>query len=238
MESLMINVLVPMAGRGLRFKNAGFSESKPMIKILNKPMIEWALESLSDLKSCRLIFVVLETDLDKDLSLILESKGIVIPLKTVTAGAVNSALAAKSLIDNDNPLVIANCDQYLDWDINQFIKRARGFAASVVVFNSSNPHHSFIVKRRKLITQVAEKEAISNLACGGVYYYESGKDFVSMAARYLDRNVRTNGEFYISPIFNEYISAGKAITYFKVKGSKIHMLGTPEEVNAFEKKYS
>jgi len=233
----MINIVIPMAGRGSRFRSAGYVKPKPLIPIINKPMINWALESISGLLNCQLIFIVLESDLNLELNEILKQKGTIITLEQITDGAVSSTLKASSLINNENPLIIVNCDQYIDWNINKFITRAKDFDGSVVVFNSNNPHHSFILKRRGKILRVEEKIAISNLACGGVYYYRSGKDFVTMAKRYIDRDLKTNGEFYISPIFNEYIEAGKEITFFKVKKSKIHMLGTPEEVAVFEEKY-
>jgi dTDP-glucose pyrophosphorylase len=201
-------------------------------------MIIWALESISGLIDFQLIFIVLESDLNIELNDILKQKGKIITLEQITDGAVSSTLKASSLINNENPLIIVNCDQYIEWDINKFITKAKNFDGSVVVFKSNNIHHSFISKRRRKIIRVEEKIAISNLACGGIYYYRSGKDFVTMAKKYIDRGLRTNGEFYISPIFNEYIGAGKVITFFKVKKSKIHMLGTPEEVAVFKRKYN
>lgn len=234
----MINVVVPMAGKGSRFKLAGFIEPKPSIDVLGKPMIQWALDSISGLKKFQLIFIALSSDLNPHLSRILTEKGKIVVLDEITEGAVSSVLKANAYINNDNPLIILNCDQYIEWNINKFLKKARNYQGSVVVFKSKNPHHSFVSKKWKKITHVEEKIVISNLACGGVYYYRRGSDFVNMANRYMDKNLRTNGEFYITPVFNEFISDGKQITFYKVKKSKIHMLGTPEEVAIFKKKQS
>ena len=230
-------ILFPMAGLGMRFKNAGFVEPKPMIKVGDKLMIEWAIDSIKSLSTeHNLIFIALEKDLDLGLSSILENFGEIIPVTTVTKGAVSSTLMASKLIKNSSPLLILNCDQYITLDVNVFMSESLNYDASVVVFESNNPHHSFIEINDKLVTRVEEKIAISNLACGGLYYYKHGIDYITAAQSMISKNITTNGEYYISPVFNELITSGKKVTYFKIPQDRIHMLGTPEEVALFESK--
>jgi dTDP-glucose pyrophosphorylase len=226
-----------MAGKGARFKAVGFLQPKPMISIAGKPMIEWALNSLSDLNQPHsFIFIALEADLQNGLGKLLAGKGEVISVPCVTQGAVNTTLLAEHLISSADPLVIANCDQYLDWSFKEFIDDADGFDGSVVVFKSKNPHHSYVQINDDEIVKVREKEIISPLACGGVYFYRSGLDYIEGANKLIESNDRTNGEFYITPIFNKLIDMGKKLTYFEISDENKHMLGTPEEVKHFYQK--
>jgi dTDP-glucose pyrophosphorylase len=223
-----------MAGRGKRFRDAGYSQPKPMISIAGKPMIDWALKSLGGLTTPhRFIFIALEEDLNAGLKTLLANRGEVVSISNVTEGAVNTTLLAEHFIANNDPLVIANCDQYLEWDFQEFIHATNGFDCSVVVFESENPHHSYVETRGNEIVKVKEKEIISPLACGGVYFYRSGLDYTVGARKLIESNDRTNGEFYITPIFNKLIEVNKKITYFKIPNTKKHMLGTPEEVQDF-----
>ena len=225
---------MPMAGRGKRFRDAGYSQPKPMISIAGKPMIDWALKSLGGLTMPhRFIFIALEDDLNAGLETLLANRGEVVSISNVTEGAVNTTLLAEHFIANNDPLVIANCDQYLEWDFQEFIHATNGFDCSVVVFESENPHHSYVETRGNEIVKVKEKEIISPLACGGIYFYRSGLDYIVGARRLIESNDRTNGEFYITPIFNKLIEVNKKITYFKIPNTKKHMLGTPEEVQDF-----
>ena len=230
----MLNVLVPMAGKGKRFRDAGYSQPKPMISIAGKPMIDWALKSLSGLTVAhRFIFVALEDDLNAGLEPLLANRGEIVSIPNVTEGAVNTTLCAESFIANHDPLVIANCDQYLEWDFQTFINTSNGFDCSVVVFESTNQHHSYVETSGNEIVKVREKEIISSLACGGVYFYRSGLDYLMGAKKLIESNDRTNGEFYITPIFNKLIELDKKITYYKIPNTDKHMLGTPEEVQDF-----
>jgi NDP-sugar pyrophosphorylase family protein len=223
-----------MAGRGKRFRDAGYSQPKPMISIAGKPMIDWALKSLGGLTMPhRFIFIALEDDLKAGLETLLASRGEVVSIPSVTEGAVNTTLLAQHFIANNNPLVIANCDQYLDWDFQEFIGATSGFDCSVVVFESDNPHHSYVETKGNEVVKVKEKETISPLAVGGIYFYRSGLDYTVGAKKLIESNDRTNGEFYVSPVFNKLIELNKKITYFKIPKTNKHMLGTPEEVQDF-----
>lgn len=229
-------IIIPMAGLGKRFKDQGFMSPKPMIEIMGKPMIDWALSCFSGLRSKhRFIFVCLEKDLANGLAETLAGKGEIVALKETPPGATASALAARELLDVDEPLLIGNCDQFIDWDINDFLREARDWDASTIVFESGNPHHSYIAAEGDRVVDVREKEVISNLACGGIYYYSASSLFIKGAEAQISTDTKTNGEFYISPIFNELITEGKRVTFYEVPNSSAHMLGTPEEVEIFLK---
>jgi len=226
-----------MAGRGLRFKNAGYIDPKPMIKVGDRTMIEWAIHSLKDLTiEHQYYFIALESDLSSGLNKVLLNKGKIIALPQVTSGAVNSTLFASKFIDNSLPLIIMNCDQFLNWSINNFLFSVKKFDAGVVVFKSKNPHHSYIKYKSINVSRVEEKNVISDLACGGIYYFKHGSDYVDAANSLINKKITTNGEYYISPTLNKLIEDGKNVTYFEVEIKNIFMLGTPEELTFSEHK--
>lgn len=230
----MINIVIPMAGRGQRFTEAGYDKPKPLIDIVGVPMIKRVIDSLT-LKhgKCNFIFIALQEHLDQGLQEYLQDLGTIIPLNHVTEGAACTTLFAMKQINTDLPLVIANCDQYLEWDFDDFINKASDHDGSVVVFNSTNPHHSYTLVKKGLVVQVAEKVVISDKACAGIYYYASGRDYVYSVVQMIIKNIRTNNEFYIAPAYNEMIADCKRLNVYEVDVNKKHMLGTPYELKIF-----
>jgi len=155
----------------------------------------------------------------------------IIEVESLTEGAACTALLAKEYINNDDGLLIANADQHIIYedDFESYIKpNTDGLIWSFV---SNNPHHSYAKEEDGRVVEVAEKKVISNLATCGIYWYNKGSDFVRCAERMISRNIRTNGEFYIAPVYNEMILEGKNIQTYPVK--KMWPMGTPEELNLF-----
>lgn len=233
----MLNILMPMAGRGSRFRDAGFDLPKPMIPINGKPMVEWAAAPLVRISSnFRFIFVALEEDLGSGLGSVLSRLGEVVALKEMKEGAVQSALAARHLVDSKDPLLLANCDQFIDWELDSWLDFCRHDDGSVLTFTSSNPHHSYVEAEMGRVKRVKEKEVISNQAVAGLYWYKTGALFVKGAEMLVESQERTNGEYYVSPIFNHLISTGATVSHMEIPADRTHMLGTPEELSIFKKK--
>jgi NDP-sugar pyrophosphorylase family protein len=223
-----------MAGKGQRFIESGYNNPKPMINVCGAPMIQRVIDSLTPKNvECNFIFIALQEHLDNGLKEFLQDRGTIIPLNVVTEGAACTTLMALKQINNDTPLVIANCDQYLEWDFDDFINTASNYDGSVVVFNSTNPHHSYALVKKKVVVEVAEKVVISDKACAGIYYYAKGSDYVESCVMMIAKNIRTNNEFYIAPAYNEMITDGKQLTVYEVDVNKKHMLGTPYELKIF-----
>jgi NDP-sugar pyrophosphorylase family protein len=230
----MINVVIPMAGRGQRFIESGYDKPKPMIDVCGVPMIKRVIDSLTAKNiECNFIFIALQEHLDNGLREYLEQHGTIIPLNVVTEGAASTTLMALKQINNNNPLVIANCDQYLEWDFDDYLESAKGQDGSLVVFNSTNPHHSYAKLKQKQVIQVAEKVVISDKACAGIYYFNKGSDYIESVIMMIAKNIRTNNEFYIAPAYNELIHDGGKVTIYEVDVNKKHMLGTPYELEIF-----
>lgn len=235
-----LNILIPMAGRGSRFEQAGYTFPKPLIEVHGKPMIQVVVENLNI--EANYIFLVQKEHYEKYnlktmLNLITPGCKIV-QVDRVTEGAACTALLAKDLINNDNPLLIANSDQFLEWESGKFMYSmvGDGVDGGIVTFKATHPKWSFVKIENGWIKQVAEKNPISNDATVGVYYWKKGSDFVTNAEDMIARNIRTNNEFYIAPIFNQKIEDGGRIKPYQI--DKMWGIGTPEDLKYFLENYN
>ena len=235
-----MNVLIPMAGAGSRFAAAGYTFPKPLIEVRGKPMIQVVVENLNI--DANYIFVVQKEHLEKyDLKNMLNN---IVPgcklavVDGLTDGACMTTLVAENYIDNDNPLIIANSDQFVDWNSNEAIYAwsADKIDGGILSFHSTHPKWSYAkLDSNGFVSEVAEKKVISNNATVGIYYWKRGSDYVKYALQMIEKNIRVNNEFYVCPVFNEAIADGKKI---RIKEAN-HMwgLGTPEDLEYFVKTY-
>jgi len=235
-----LNVVIPMAGGGTRFQAAGYTFPKPLIDVRNKPMIQWVVENLG--VEANFIFIVQKFhrekyNLDSLLNLIApDSK--VIEVDGITEGAACTTLLAKELIDNENPLIMANSDQFIEWNSSEFFYKMneQNLDAGIVTFKATHPKWSFVkLDESGYVTEVAEKNPISDIATVGVYYWSKGSDYVKFAEQMIAKNIRVNNEFYVAPVFNEAILEDKKIRTFDIE--KMWGLGTPEDLNYFLENY-
>jgi HAD superfamily hydrolase (TIGR01509 family) len=235
-----LNVLIPMAGAGSRFEKAGYSFPKPLIDVNGEPMIKLVTENLNI--DANFIYIVQKKhkelyNLETLLNLISPNCSI-IEVDGITEGAACTTLLAKELINNDNPLIMANSDQFIEWDSNEFMYKMNetNCDGGIVTFESTHPKWSFVkINDNGFVTEVAEKKPISNIATTGVYYWKKGSDYVKYAERMIEKNIRVNNEFYVCPVFNESIDDDKKILTFNI--SKMYGLGTPEDLNNFINNY-
>ena len=235
-----LNILIPMAGAGSRFQQAGYTFPKPLIDVNGKPMIQVVTENLNI--RANYIYVVQKEhrekyNLDTLLNLI-TPKCKIVEVDGVTEGAACTALLAKEYIDSDKPLLFANSDQFVEWDSNEFLYKMNETDADggIVTFESTHPKWSFAkLNKDNLVTEVAEKNPISNLATVGYYYWKHGSDFVKYAEQMIANDVRVNNEFYVCPVFNEAIKDNRKIRTFNI--DKMWGLGTPEDLKHFLENY-
>ena len=231
-----LNVLIPMAGLGSRFKDAGYVFPKPLVEVDGKPMIQAVVESIG--VNARYTYIVQKEHYEKYnlsylLNLITPDCNIV-QVDGITEGAAVTCLLAKEYIDNESPLILANSDQIVEWNSRKFIyelmtKNADG---GIATFESTHPKWSYAkVNLDGLVTEVAEKKPISNIATVGIYYWKHGSDFVKYAEQMIDKDIRTNNEFYVCPVFNEAIADNKRVFVSNIK--KMWGIGTPEDLNNY-----
>ena len=232
-----MNVLIPMAGAGSRFEQAGYTFPKPLIEVNGKPMIQTVVENLNI--DARHIFIVQKEHYEKYnlkylLNLITDNNCEIVQVDGITEGAACTTLLAKHFIDNDEPLVMANSDQFVEWDSNEFMYSmvADNVDGGIVSFEATHPKWSFAkLNDDGFVSEVAEKKPISNIATVGVYYWTKGSDYVKYAEQMINKDIRTNNEFYVCPVFNEAIGDNKKIKIFPIE--KMWGLGTPEDLNRF-----
>ena len=233
-----MNVLIPMAGAGSRFEQAGYTFPKPLIDVDGKPMIQRVVENLNI--DARHIFIVQKEHYEKyslkhTLNLISPNCEIV-QVEGITEGAACTTLLAKEFINNNEPLVLANSDQYVQWDSNQFMysSMADDIDASILTFHSTHPKWSYAkLNDDGFVIKVAEKKPISEHATVGIYFWKKGSDYVNCAERMIEKNIRVNNEFYVCPVYNEAILDGARVKTFHIE--KMWGLGTPEDLETFLK---
>ena len=227
-----INVVIPMAGLGTRFLEKGYSLPKPLIRIFGKPMIQLVVESLN-LDANYIFIVQKEHRVKYHLDDILDSIAPgcqVVEVDGLTEGAAVTTLATKHLIDNDTPLIISNSDQVVVWDSSMF-RSLIGSQNVIAVFKADDPKWSYAEVDHGIVKRVAEKEVISNDANVGIYSFKTGAEYVKYAEQMIAKNIRTNNEFYIAPVYNEAIADGQLTIVYDVK--EMHGLGTPEDMNNY-----
>jgi len=248
----MLNVVIPMAGRGSRFVDAGYTDPKPFIDVARKKMILRVVENLTPYEPYRFIFLARrehEDYIKRHMSFATN----VIYVDEVTEGAACTVLLAKELINSKEPLLIANSDQLVQWD-NCEITSANGYYwkesnnvqdmintanyyyydAMIATFYANHPKWSYAaVDDNDEVYRVAEKKVISEHATVGVYWYRRGCDFVRAAQQMIAKNIRVNNEFYVCPVFNELIAMRKRIGIYPIR--EMYGLGTPEDLERYLK---
>ena len=226
----MLNIVIPMVGLGTRFHEKGYELPKPLIRIKNKSMIEWVVSNLKPAQSHRFIFICRREHyngyhLEELLNDIAPGCKIIV-IDDTTEGAACTVLLAKDFIDNNDPLLIANSDQYIDIDINVFLKATQdNIDGLIMTFKTTENKWSFAkVDKNGYVTEVAEKNPISDNATVGVYYYKKGSDFVKGAQNMIRKDIRVNNEFYVCPVFNEFVLADKKIKIYTIAGRLIKVI--------------
>ncbi|MEJ7559232.1 MAG: glycosyltransferase family 2 protein [Pedobacter sp.] len=240
----MLKIIIPIAGSSALFINAGYSYPKPLIEINGVPMIQRVIEDAGALSDeYEFIFIMREEEalkfhLDNTLKL-LAPRSEVIKLKRDTKGGLCSVLMAIDKIDDNDSLVILNGDQILDVvydDILSYWKKEKA-DAGVITFKSVHPRWSYARIESGLVVQTAEKNPISNSAIVGYYYFENAGTFFRAAFQVIKNDVQLEGNFYISPVINEYVLLNKKVLDFKIKAEQHHSFYSPQMIEEYEKNY-
>ena len=238
----MLNIVIPMAGAGSRFAQLGYTDPKPLIPIHGIPMIQAVIKNLKPDVSHRFIFICQKEHVrvyglaDKFKQWAPDS--VVVELDGITEGAACTVLTAQLLIDNDEPLMIANSDQYVDIDINEYLNEMDGknLDGLIMTMKAIDPKWSFVgMGADGLVTRVIEKEVISDEATVGIYNFKRGCNFVAGAKEMIEMDERVNGEFYVAPVYNRLIADGQKIGIFNIgsEGKGMYGLGIPSDLNYF-----
>lgn len=238
----MLNIVIPMAGRGQRFREAGYELPKPLIPVEGVPMIRLVIENLRPRRPHRFIFLVLQEHLERHrIDTLVRSwapGALVVAVPNVTEGAACTVLCAEDRIAGEDPLMIANSDQWVDCRIDDYLAAMDEGAwdGFIMTMRASDPKWSYVGFRPDgTIDRVVEKQVISDEATVGVYNFSRGRLFTRAARSMIAKNLRVNGEFYVAPVFNEIISAGARVGTFGVGAvdDGMYGLGTPSDLARF-----
>lgn len=231
----MINVIIPMAGLGSRFPKEQYLP-KPLIDVNGKPMIVRAIESLNI--DAQYHFIIRQdeyTHIVKDII----SKVVKLPrfieVSQTTEGPACSALLFKRFINNDDELIITNCDQIMEWDSNLFFHNVRLYDGAVVTYYNDTDKNSYArIDKQGHVVEIREKDVISNISLNGIHYWKCGQYFVSSAEEMIKADDRApNGEFYIAPTYNYMIQNQQKIGIFHIPNEQHHAVGVPVDLEKF-----
>lgn len=238
---ILLNIVIPMAGEGSRFKNAGFKDPKPLIMINDQRMIELVVNNLRPNSEHRFIFICrkeheVSFGLDRFLRRLAPGCEVLFT-EGLTEGAASTVLLAKDLINNNNPLLIANSDQFIDFEIDTFLSQIKPTTSgSIMTMKASGDKWSYVTKNAYgFVAEVVEKVQVSDEATVGIYYFQFGNSFVQCAEEMIHFQEKSNGEYYVAPVYNKLIHQGhlvEAISVGKIS-TEVFGLGTPEDLQLF-----
>lgn len=238
----MLNIVIPMAGAGSRFQRAGYSEPKPLISLNGVPMIRLVIDNLRPTVEHRFIFVCLSEHISRyklrERLLEWAPNSITLGIEGVTDGAACTVLKARAYIDNEASLMIANSDQYVNVDIDEYLKsfQLETLDGLIMTMKADDPKWSYVgLTKGQLVTKVVEKQVISDMATVGIYNFSKGSDFVRGADAMIAKNKRSANEFYVAPVYNELLALGSRVGIFDVgkEGEGMFGLGTPQDLRLF-----
>ena len=229
-----------MAGRGSRFAKEGYQLPKPLIPVHDKRMIEVVVDNITPNKDHRFIFICQKEHLHKyDLKALLNKIApgcVILTVPDVTEGAACTVLVAEDYINNDDELMIANSDQYVDISIDDYLSKMVNSDGLIMTMTADDPKWSFIKYNDcGNVVMLREKEVISNEATVGIYNFAHGSDFVKAAKEMIRQNLRVNGEYYVAPAYNILIENGKIIKYHNIgaEDNGMYGLGIPSDLKKF-----
>lgn len=239
----MLNILVPMAAPPEPFADSTFP--KPLYEIAGTPMIQYVVSYLKKISGPkRFIFIVNQSDvtrfhIDNILKHLVGGEVVILKHSRPTKGAACTCLLAIDFIQNEDPLLISNSDQFIDYDLNEMLSalRQQGADGGVLTFPSVHPKWSYVcVDEKGNVVEAAEKNPISKNAIAGLYYFRRGAFFVEAAKKSIFRGASVNDLFYVAPVLNEMILENRNIRRHEISKEKHHSFYSIEKIEAFEAK--
>ncbi|MDA5315456.1 glycosyl transferase family 2 [Vibrio cholerae] len=238
----MLNIVVPMAGRGSRFAKEGYALPKPLIDVHGKHMIELVINNLKPRQAHKFIFVCQKQHIEEfnleDVFARACDNYETVGINGITEGAAVTVLKAREFFESDEPLMIANSDQWVDMDINDYLTDMvdRNLDGSMLTMKADDPKWSYArVGSNGLVTEVVEKVVVSDEATVGIYNFRSGKEFCQLADEMIRQDIRSNGEFYVAPVYTHLAQKGGKIGVFNIgeEANGMYGLGIPSDLELF-----
>lgn len=237
-----MNVIITMAGLGTRFRKAGYNCPKYMIEANGKTLFEWSMDSLIGYNEhvSKYVFVVRAED--NSAGFIKEKcakYGIkeveLVEIDHMTDGQATSCMLAIPYCNPDDSIMVYNIDTYVE-PYGMKYEDIKG-EGHIPCFHAEGDHWSFArLDDVGNVVEVREKERISNNCTLGAYYFSSSRLYKELYEEfYADDRRMEKSEKYIAPLYNLMISKGMLVTISIIDKRKVHVLGTPEELELFIK---
>lgn len=225
-----------MAGLGSRFPSHTYPMPKPLIEVNGEPMISKAIKSLN--LDGNYFFVIAKnqfTSLVEETITAIKPGSKFIEIDYITEGPANSALLFRNQINSNEELIIANCDQIMEWNSENFLHNVRLYDGAVVTYHTDTDKNSYArLDKNGLVVEIREKEVISNVSLNGIHYWKKGSHFVSSADKMMELQDRApNGEFYIGPTYNHMIRQGLKVGIYHIPNEQHHPVGIPDDLKKY-----
>jgi len=236
-----MNIIITMAGLGSRFKKAGYKLPKYMIEVKGKTLFEWSMESLINYNQYvnKYIFVVRKED--KAIDFIKEKcqkfnirELEIVEIDYLTDGQATTCMIAMPYCDTKESIMIYNIDTYVEANELKYCDiSGDGY---IPCFHADGEHWSFAkLDKNGNVVEIREKTRISNNCTLGAYYFSSFELYKKLYdGYYKDKNKIEKNEKYIAPLYNYMIQKGMRVNISIIDSNKVHVLGTPEEVEQFK----
>jgi len=232
-------VVIPAAGQGKRFYEAGYQHPKPLIQVQGRPMLAHVLDDFGNLQAKNIILMQarhLEQYLAEDIISNYSPGAHFVGVDGLTEGAACTLLLAEPVLNPNAELIIANSDQKVTASVERFVydMREQKAEGGIMTFHDTNPKWSFAsADDTGRVLEVAEKNPISDHATVGIYYWKRAGDFIRSAREMISKDIRVNGEFYVCPVYNEFINSGGDVRIWEISADDMHGLGTPEDLERY-----
>lgn len=233
-----MQIVIPMAGRGIRFKNQGYNMPKPLLDLDGETMISRVIRNLMSRDVKKLVLIMSEES-KFDLKKIKQDfKWAEIDSKVInytTEGPAITSSLAREFLDMESPLIIANSDQLIAHPIANDYKLIEDCDGIIWAMEDQDPKWSFVkIDERMMAVELAEKRVISDLATVGIYAFGKAQMFFSSLEKAILGHETVNDEYYVAPLFNHLINKYR-IRVINLGTHKQIMfgLGTPEDYESF-----
>ena len=242
-----MQIIIPMAGTGERFKKAGYKEPKPLIEVDGKPMIEHVVNLFPG--ESNFLFICNRAHIEAtDLGAVLERtapEGVVCAVDPAKKGPAYAIIKAEHYIRDDEPVIVSYCDFSLVWDYRDFLAtiKKKDPDSAAVCYTGFHPHlmgeslYAGVRADKDLnALEVREKHSFhldkkQTWHQAGLFYFKTGALLKKYAAHVVDNGIVCNGEHYISLLFNPMIA--DSLSSIVYGAEHFCQWGTPEDLRDY-----
>lgn len=223
----MLNIVIPVGGKGKRFYDAGYTIYKPFLPVGNKTMLGAVIENVTPSCPHRFFFACRPEDVQTITKL--APKDSVIVADTEPRGAASGVVLLLDKMAQDDEVMVVNSDGLFDLDIDDFLSISSVYDGCILTFPADDPKWSFVkLTFDNLVCEVAEKKVISLSATAGIYYWKTSDSFRKACQSMVDHDYRINGDFYVCPVYN-FMPRHLRVGVYNIADTSMHGLGTPED---------